>query len=50
MQTVEAGIHDGVYEVLGVDKSVASRVSYGGTAPSGVKAQVKRWKDQLAGE
>ncbi|MCG8490246.1 MAG: argininosuccinate lyase [Sneathiellales bacterium] len=50
MQSVEAGIHAGVYEVLGVEKSVASRVSYGGTAPAGVKAQAKRWKDQLAGE
>ncbi len=40
MRAVEAGIHDGVFGVLGVDNSVASRVSYGGTAPDNVRAQV----------
>ncbi|WP_169543486.1 argininosuccinate lyase [Sneathiella aquimaris] len=50
MQTVEPTINDGVFDVLGVDKSVASRVSYGGTAPSNVIEQVKKWKNQLAGE
>ncbi len=50
MQTVEASITDEVFEVLGVDNSVASRVSYGGTAPSGVRNQVARWKAALSGE
>ncbi|MEP3247915.1 MAG: argininosuccinate lyase [Sneathiella sp.] len=50
MQTVEASITDEVFEVLGVDNSVASRVSYGGTAPSGVRNQVARWKVALSGE
>jgi argininosuccinate lyase len=34
--------------VLGVHASVASRVSYGGTAPDNVRAQVARWKELLA--
>ena len=33
--------------VLGVDNSVASRTSYGGTAPAQVRAQVARWKAVL---
>jgi len=47
MQSVEAKITDAVYEVLGVENSVASRVSYGGTAPSQVRAQIARWKESL---
>ena len=50
MQTVEADITDEIFEVLGVDNSVASRVSYGGTAPSQVRAQVARWRKILDGE
>ena len=38
MQSVEAGITAEVFEVLGVDNSVASRQSYGGTAPDNVRA------------
>jgi argininosuccinate lyase len=37
-----------VYEVLTPQASVASRVSYGGTAPSEVKKQIARWKETLA--
>jgi argininosuccinate lyase len=33
--------------VLGVDNSVASRTSYGGTAPAQVREQVARWKAVL---
>ena len=33
-----------VYDVLGVDNSVASRASYGGTAPAQVRTQIKRWR------
>jgi argininosuccinate lyase len=40
MQAVEPGITDGVFAVLGVDGSVASRASLGGTAPASVRAQV----------
>ncbi|MBE7635708.1 argininosuccinate lyase [Sneathiella sp. P13V-1] len=50
MQSVEAEITDEIFDVLGVDNSVASRVSYGGTAPSQVRAQVARWQTILDGE
>lgn len=48
MQSVHPGITDAVFSVLGVDNSVNSRTSYGGTAPSQVRAQIARWKDTLA--
>ena len=47
MQSVEAQITESVYDVLGVHNSVASRVSYGGTAPTQVRAQIARWKEVL---
>lgn len=50
MQSVEPTINQGVFEVLGVEKSVASRVSYGGTAPANVRAQVSSWKKRIEGE
>jgi argininosuccinate lyase len=37
-----------VYSVLSVDASVASRQSYGGTAPVRVREQVAAWKEKLA--
>jgi argininosuccinate lyase len=40
LQGLEPGITKAVYEVLGVDSSVASRTSFGGTAPVNVRAQV----------
>ena len=46
MQAAHAGITAEVYEVLGVDNSVASRTSYGGTAPEQVRAQVARWRER----
>ncbi len=39
-QTVEPRINAGAYDVLTVDASVASRVSYGGTAPDRVRAAI----------
>ncbi len=48
MQTVEAGITGDIFDVLGVHNSVASRVSYGGTAPTRVKEQIARWKEILS--
>ncbi|MCF2871162.1 argininosuccinate lyase [Octadecabacter sp. G9-8] len=48
MQSVHADITDAVFDVLGVDNSVASRTSYGGTAPVNVRAQIARWKDELS--
>jgi argininosuccinate lyase len=48
MQSVNGQITADVFEVLGVHNSVASRMSYGGTAPAQVRAQIARWKDTLA--
>ncbi len=48
MQGVHEHITADVYDVLGVHNSVASRMSYGGTAPAQVRAQIARWKDTLA--
>jgi argininosuccinate lyase len=47
MQSVCADITDGVFGVLGVHNSVASRVSYGGTAPAQVRLQIARWAEEL---
>ncbi|QDC11023.1 argininosuccinate lyase [Oceanicola sp. D3] len=48
MQSVKPEITEDVFTVLSVDNSVASRTSYGGTAPDNVRAQIARWKDALA--
>ncbi len=48
MQSVNPAITEDVYKVLGVHNSVASRTSYGGTAPAQVRAQIARWKEKLA--
>ena len=48
MQGVEPQITDAVFAVLGVDQSVKSRVSYGGTAPANVRKQARRWLKLLA--
>ena len=40
MQKVEPRIDDGLFSVLGVDQSVASRTSYGGTAPDNVRRAI----------
>jgi argininosuccinate lyase len=47
MREVVPGISAEVYDVLGVDNSVASRASYGGTAPVRVEEQIRRWKEIL---
>jgi len=47
MQSVNGAITQEVYSVLGVHNSVASRQSYGGTAPDQVRAQVARWRERL---
>ena len=48
MQTAHPDITQEVYSVLGVENSVRSRQSYGGTAPDQVRAQIARWKSALA--
>jgi argininosuccinate lyase len=50
MQSVEPRITEDVFSVLGVDKSVKSRTSYGGAAPDNVRKQARRWLKQLAKE
>jgi argininosuccinate lyase len=48
MQSVEPGITQDVFSVLTVEASIASRTSYGGTAPLNVAAQAARWLERLA--
>ena len=48
MQNVHAKITGDVFDVLGVQNSVRSRMSYGGTAPEQVRTQIKLWKDALS--
>ncbi len=48
MQAVHPGITQAVFGVLGVHNSVASRTSYGGTAPDQVRSQIARWQAALA--
>ena len=47
MQSVHDAITDDVFGVLGVQNSVASRVSFGGTAPAQVRLRVAEWKEVL---
>src|SRR5947209_13080865 len=48
MQQEDPGITADIFGVLTVDASVASRTSYGGTAPNNVAAQALRWQQALA--
>lgn len=48
MQSEHTGITEDVFTVLGVENSVNSRISYGGTAPVQVRSQIARWKEILA--
>jgi argininosuccinate lyase len=50
MQAIEPRISEDVFSVLSVDRSVKSRVSYGGTAPKNVRVQANRWLKKLAKE
>ncbi|MEL7301017.1 MAG: argininosuccinate lyase [Pseudomonadota bacterium] len=50
MQEVHGAITEDVYSVLTVEASVASRMSYGGTAPEQVRAQIDLWKKRLEQE
>ncbi|MEE8659189.1 Argininosuccinate lyase [Acetobacteraceae bacterium EV16G] len=50
MQEVAPEIHEGVYGVLTVESSLASRRSFGGTAPDNVAREAQRWCDILGEE
>jgi argininosuccinate lyase len=47
LKAIEPRITDKVYAVLTVEASVASRQSYGGTAPIRVREQIAEWKEKL---
>ena len=47
LQAINPAITAQVYEVLTPAASVKSRMSYGGTSPEQVKAQIARWKEML---
>jgi argininosuccinate lyase len=47
LTSLHPGITSGVYQVLSPKASVASRTSYGGTAPAQVRVQIQRWKERL---
>jgi argininosuccinate lyase len=47
MQAVEPRISEDIFAVLGVENSVRSRTSFGGTAPKNVRAQAKLWLKRL---
>lgn len=44
---IDARITSQVFKVLGVENSVKSRTSFGGTSPANVKAQVTSWRERL---
>jgi argininosuccinate lyase len=44
LQAIHSAITDKVYDVLTVEASVASRKSFGGTAPSEVRRQIAFWR------
>jgi argininosuccinate lyase len=48
MQSVEPGITADIFSVLTVEASVASRTSYGGTAPTNVAREAAKWLEILA--
>ncbi len=47
LQAINPAINEGVFSVLSVSNSVKSRTSYGGTAPSEVRRQIRNWKKRL---
>jgi argininosuccinate lyase len=50
MQGVEPSITEAVLSVLSVDNSVASRRSFGGTAPENVLSAAAAWRKRLDAE
>ena len=47
LQAINGAITDNVYAVLTVEASVASRTSFGGTAPEQVRQQIAWWRKHL---
>jgi argininosuccinate lyase len=48
LQSIDSRINERVFEVLGIDASVRSRTSYGGTGPERVREQIAAAKEQLS--
>ena len=48
LKSIEKRIDASVFKVLSLEESVASRISFGGTAPQEVKKQIKYWKENLS--
>jgi argininosuccinate lyase len=49
MRAVHPAITNEVFQVLSVESSVASRMSFGGTAPANVRGQAEAWLKRLDG-
>jgi argininosuccinate lyase len=49
LKSVEPRLTADVFAVLGVERSVKSRTSYGGTAPANVRREAKGWLKRLGG-
>jgi argininosuccinate lyase len=47
LKTIESKITSSIYSIMSVESSVSSRNSLGGTAPSQVIIQLKKWKKKL---
>ena len=47
MQEIEEGISSSVYSVLGIDASITSKTSFGGTSYDEVENQLNEWKERL---
>ena len=50
LHAIDARIDERVFKALSIEASVASRASYGGTAPDQVKLRVAEARDALARE
>ncbi|PRX09004.1 argininosuccinate lyase [Martelella mediterranea] len=47
LQAINPAITEGIFDVLTVEASVASRKSFGGTAPDEVRRQIAWWRDHV---
>ncbi|MGI9401645.1 MAG: argininosuccinate lyase [Rhizobiaceae bacterium] len=47
LKAINDRINAGVFDVLSVEKSIASRTSFGGTSPENVAEQVKYWRQRI---
>lgn len=47
-QAIDTRVNESLYNVLSVDASVASRTSFGGTAPANVRAAIRAARESLS--